>query len=70
MEQLRVCPMRVSTIVFHMGNNRDWYDAANDGDFSFLEEFGFTDADAQEMIQKWESAQDQDQDDEGDNEAE
>ncbi len=56
-EMLRACPMRVSTMVFHMGNNQDWYNAATANDFSWLDEFGFTDADKREMINDYKEEQ-------------
>ena len=63
-EMLRACPMRVSTMVFHMGNDQELYNAAMADDFSWLDQFGFTDDDKQEMIKEYKEEHD-DECDEG-----
>ena len=56
-EQLRVCPMRVSTMVFHLGNDSDLYQKALADDFSWLDQFGFLDADKEKMIADFKETQ-------------
>ena len=51
--------MRVSTMVFHMGNDQELYNAAMADDFSWLDQFGFTDDDKQEMINDYKEEHDE-----------
>lgn len=51
-EQLRVCPMRISTMAFHLGNG-DRHLKADAGDFTYLDQFKFKEADKVKMIQAY-----------------
>lgn len=50
-KQLRVCPMRVSTMVSLLGNDYALYHKALAGDFTYLDQFKFKEADKAKMIQ-------------------
>lgn len=44
LEQFRNCPMMVSTMLFHISNNYNWYRASERGDWSFLDRFRFSES--------------------------
>ena len=47
------CPMRIGTMAWLIGNEKDWYDAAEEGDFGFLDEFNFPKEEKDEIIQEY-----------------
>lgn len=47
------CPMRISIIVFHIGNDYGRYTRAEKDDFSFLDHYGFSEEDKTEIITEY-----------------
>jgi len=53
-EMLLLCPMRISTMCFHIGNNsNNWFYSVEKGDWSFLDKYCFPDADVDEIKQTY-----------------
>ena len=50
MPQLLRCPMRIENMAWHMANDYDANKLAEKGDFSYLDQFGFSEKDKEEMI--------------------
>jgi hypothetical protein len=48
--------MRISTMVFHIGNDSDKYQLAEKGDFSFLEQYGLSEEDKAEIIAEYKAS--------------
>jgi len=52
-DQFLACPSRVSSMAFWIANEYELYKLAEEGDFTYLDQFAFTDEDKLEIIAKY-----------------